>query len=78
MGVVYEKVDDLREFHEAADEDARRNQLRFRDLIKVGFATKEQDLDVGKTRLQGSYGRHYTLFYINVFRFTLFRHYSEH
>jgi len=28
------QVDDLREFHEAADEDARRNQLRFRDLIK--------------------------------------------
>ena len=29
------------------------------------------------SNFQGSYGRHYTLFYINVFRITLFRHYSE-
>ena len=28
-------------------------------------------------KMQGSYGRHYALFYINVFRITLFRHYSE-
>ena len=32
---------------------------------------------VERSLLQGSYGRHYTLFYINVFRITLFRHYSE-
>ena len=37
MGVICEKVDDLAELQEAADQDARRNQLRFRDLIKVGF-----------------------------------------
>ena len=41
MGVVCEKVDDLAEYHEAADQDARRNQLRFRELIKVGFAILE-------------------------------------
>ena len=37
MGVICEKVDDLAQLEEAADQDARRNQLRFRDLIKVGF-----------------------------------------
>ena len=41
MGVVCEKVDDLAEYQEAADQDARRNQLRFRELIKVGFAILE-------------------------------------
>ena len=41
MGVVCQKVDDLAEYHEAADQDARRNQLRFRELIKVGFAILE-------------------------------------
>ena len=30
-----------------------------------------------RDKVQGSYRRHYTLFYINVFRITLFRHYSE-
>ena len=39
-GVICEKVDDLAEMQEAADQDARRNQLRFRDLIKVGFKTR--------------------------------------
>ena len=38
MGVLYEKVGDVAELQEAADQDARRNQLRFRELIKVGFA----------------------------------------
>lgn len=39
MGVICEKVDDLAELDEAEDQDARRNQLGFRDLIKVGFKT---------------------------------------
>ena len=34
-------------------------------------------IDTLKYWIQGSYERHYTLFYINVFRITLFRHYSE-
>ena len=37
MGVICEQVQDVAELGEAADDDARRNQLRFRDLIRVGF-----------------------------------------
>ena len=39
MGVICEQVQDVAELGEAADDDARRNQLRFRDLIRVGFKT---------------------------------------
>ena len=42
--------------------------------VRLGSATGAVTL-IGW--VQGSYGRHYTLFYINVFRITLFRHYSE-
>ena len=53
----------------------------FNSSVEIGslgwIRLKTQIRSSIKIHPQGSYGRHYTLFYINVFRITLFRHYSE-